>query len=88
MRSDLQNLGLILRVAKMHGPRHGPKAMAEEIRERLTEELDYECSRPRPIGPSRGPGAGTRSCDPEVATSLSSEHVLVTEYVEASASRR
>ena len=42
VRSDLQNLGLILRVAKMMAPGMDPKAMAEEIRERLTEELDYE----------------------------------------------
>src|SRR3954454_580858 len=42
VRADLQNLGLLLRVAKRIAPGIDPKAMAEEIRERLTEELDYE----------------------------------------------
>ena len=41
VRADLQNLGMILRVAKMMAPGMDPKAM-EEIRERLTDELDYE----------------------------------------------
>ena len=42
VRADLQNLGLILRVAKRMAPGMDAKAMAAEIRERLTEELDYE----------------------------------------------
>ena len=42
MRADLQNLGLIMRVAKRIAPGMDAKAMAAEIRERLSDELDYE----------------------------------------------
>ena len=42
MRADLQNLGLILRAAKRFAPGLDAGATASEIRERITEELDYE----------------------------------------------
>ena len=42
VRADLQNLGLIMRVAKRMAPGMDVKAMTREIRERLTDELDYE----------------------------------------------
>ena len=42
VRADLQNLGLIMRVAKRIAPGMDAKAMTREIRERLTDELDYE----------------------------------------------
>src|SRR5215210_7765507 len=42
VRADLQNLGLIMRVAKRVAPGMDTKAMTHEIRERLTDELDYE----------------------------------------------
>ena len=82
VRSDLQNLGLILRVAKMMAPGMDPKAMAEEIRERLTEELDYELEAQTHRAFARTWRGHPFVVIPEVVTSLSSEHVLVTEYVE------
>ena len=82
VRSDLQNLGLILRVAKMMAPGMDPKAMAEEIRERLTEELDYEFEAQTHRAFARTWRGHPFVVIPEVVTSLSSEHVLVTEYVE------
>ena len=42
VRADLQNLGLIMRVAKRIAPGMDAKAMTTEIRERLSDELDYE----------------------------------------------
>src|SRR5919106_3819836 len=42
VRADLQNLGLIMRVAKRIAPGMDTRAMTREIRERLTDELDYE----------------------------------------------
>jgi predicted unusual protein kinase regulating ubiquinone biosynthesis (AarF/ABC1/UbiB family) len=42
VRADLQNLGLIMRAAKRIAPGMDAKAMTREIRERLTDELDYE----------------------------------------------
>jgi predicted unusual protein kinase regulating ubiquinone biosynthesis (AarF/ABC1/UbiB family) len=82
VRADLQNLGLILRVAKMMAPGMDPKAMAEEIRERLTEELDYELEAQTHRAFARTWRGHPFVVIPEVVTSLSSEHVLVTEYVE------
>ena len=46
VRADLQNLGLIMRVAKRIAPGMDTKAMTREIRERLTDELDYEHEAP------------------------------------------
>ena len=82
VRSDLQNLGLILRVAKMMAPGMDPKAMAEEIRERLTEELDYELEAQTHRAFERTWRGHPFVVIPEVMTRLSSEHVLVTAYVE------
>ena len=42
VRSDLQNLGMIMRVAKKIAPGMDAKAMTAEIKERLSDELDYE----------------------------------------------
>src|SRR5215207_4655047 len=42
VRADMQNLGLILRLMKRVAPGLDPKAMAQEIRLRIDEELDYE----------------------------------------------
>jgi predicted unusual protein kinase regulating ubiquinone biosynthesis (AarF/ABC1/UbiB family) len=82
VRADLQNLGLILRVAKMMAPGMDPKAMAAEIRERLTEELDYELEAQTHRAFARIWRGHPFVVIPDVLTSLSSEHVLVTEYVE------
>src|SRR5215217_6883335 len=40
--SDMQNAGLILRMAKALAPGLDAKAAADELRERMMEELDYE----------------------------------------------
>ena len=82
VRADLQNLGLILRVAKMMAPGMDPKAMAEEVRERLTEELDYELEAQTHRAFERTWRGHPFVVIPEVITRLSTEHVLVTEYVE------
>src|SRR5579862_2021504 len=42
VRSDMQNLGLILRLAKRIAPGLDPKAIGREISERIHDELDYE----------------------------------------------
>ena len=42
VRADLQNLGMILRLAKRIAPGLDPKTVGEEIRHRIEEELDYE----------------------------------------------
>src|SRR5581483_3748116 len=42
VRADMQNLGLILRLAKRIAPGMDPNAIGAEIRNRIEEELDYE----------------------------------------------
>jgi predicted unusual protein kinase regulating ubiquinone biosynthesis (AarF/ABC1/UbiB family) len=82
VRADVQNLGLLLRVAKMLAPGMDPKAMAEEIRERLTEELDYEIEAQTHRAFARTWRGHPFVVIPEVVTELSGERVLVTEYMD------
>jgi predicted unusual protein kinase regulating ubiquinone biosynthesis (AarF/ABC1/UbiB family) len=82
VRADLQNLGLILRVAKRIAPGMDSKAMAAEIRERLGEELDYEHEAQQHRAFARAWRGHPFVRVPDVVTSLSHERVLVTEFVE------
>ncbi|MBA2566688.1 MAG: ABC1 kinase family protein [Thermoleophilaceae bacterium] len=82
VRADLQNLGMILRVARRIAPGMDAKAMAAEVRERLTEELDYEHEAQQHRAFARAWRGHPFVHVPDVVTSLSHERVLVTEYVE------
>jgi predicted unusual protein kinase regulating ubiquinone biosynthesis (AarF/ABC1/UbiB family) len=82
VRSDLQNLGLIMRVAKRIAPGMDAKAMTAEIKERLSEELDYEHEAQSHRRMARAWRGHPFIYVPEVLTRLSSEHVLVTEWVD------
>ena len=82
VRADLQNLGLIMRVAKRIAPGMDAKAMTAEIRERLTDELDYEHEAQQHRAFARSWRGHPFIFVPPVVTELCSEHVLVTEWVE------
>ena len=82
VRSDLQNLGLIMRVAKRLAPGMDAKAMTAEIRERLTDELDYEHEAQSQRAISRAWRGHPFIVVPDVVTSLCGEHVLVSEWVD------
>jgi predicted unusual protein kinase regulating ubiquinone biosynthesis (AarF/ABC1/UbiB family) len=82
VRADLQNLGLIMRVAKRIAPGMDTKAMTREIRERLTDELDYEHEAQSHRAFSRAWRGHPFIYVPPVVTSMSGEHVLVTEWVD------
>jgi predicted unusual protein kinase regulating ubiquinone biosynthesis (AarF/ABC1/UbiB family) len=82
VRADLQNLGLILRAAKRMAPGLDPKAMAREIRERMTEELDYEHEAQAQRQFARAWRGHPFVVIPDVVTSLSRERVLVSEWVD------
>jgi predicted unusual protein kinase regulating ubiquinone biosynthesis (AarF/ABC1/UbiB family) len=82
VRADLQNLGLLLRAAKRMAPGLDPKAMAREIRERMTEELDYEHEAQAQRAFARAWRGHPFVVIPDVVTSLSRERVLVTEWVD------
>jgi predicted unusual protein kinase regulating ubiquinone biosynthesis (AarF/ABC1/UbiB family) len=82
VRADLQNLGLIMRVAKRMAPGMDAKAMTREIRERLTDELDYEHEAQQHRAFARSWRGHPFIYVPPVVTELSSEHVLVSEWVD------
>jgi predicted unusual protein kinase regulating ubiquinone biosynthesis (AarF/ABC1/UbiB family) len=82
VRADLQNLGLILRAVKRMAPGLDPKAMAREIRERMTEELDYEHEAQAQRQFARAWRDHPFVVIPDVVTSLSRERVLVTEWID------
>jgi predicted unusual protein kinase regulating ubiquinone biosynthesis (AarF/ABC1/UbiB family) len=82
VRADLQNLGLLMRVLKRMAPGLDAKAVSAEIKERLSDELDYE----QEAQAQRAIGRDWRGHPfvfvPDVVTSLSRERVLVSEWVE------
>src|SRR6201999_3734072 len=82
VRADLQNLGLIMRVAKRIAPGMDAKAMTREIRERLTDELDYEHEAQSQRAIAREWRGHPFVVVPDVVTRLCTEHVLVTEWVD------
>ena len=82
VRADVQNLGMLLRVAKLLAPGMDPKTMAEEIRERLTEELDYEVEAQTHRTFARTWRGHPFVVIPDVVTELSGERVLVTEFMD------
>ncbi len=82
VRADLQNLGLIMRVAKRIAPGMDAKAMTAEIKERLTDELDYEHEAQQHRAFARSWRGHPFIYVPAVVTELCTEHVLVTEWVE------
>ena len=82
VRADVQNLGLILRLAKRIAPGMDVKAIGDEIRERIHEELDYELEAQNQRALARIFRGHPFIKIPEVITTLSRERVLVSEYVE------
>ena len=82
VRADLQNLGLLMRVAKRIAPGMDAKAMTAEIKERLSDELDYEQEAQAQRAMAREWRGHPFVVIPEVVTSLSRERVLVTEWVD------
>jgi predicted unusual protein kinase regulating ubiquinone biosynthesis (AarF/ABC1/UbiB family) len=82
VRADMQNLGLILRLAKRIAPGMDPQAIGNEIRNRIEEELDYELEAQNQRTLARIFRGHPFIVIPDVVTSLSRERVLVSEYVE------
>jgi predicted unusual protein kinase regulating ubiquinone biosynthesis (AarF/ABC1/UbiB family) len=81
VRADMQNLGMILRLAKRIAPGMDPKAIGEEIRDRIEDELDYELEAQNQRALARIFRGHPFIVVPDVVTSLSRERVLVSEYV-------
>jgi predicted unusual protein kinase regulating ubiquinone biosynthesis (AarF/ABC1/UbiB family) len=82
LEADLQNMGVIVRLAKALAPGLDAKAVAGEIRERVLEELDYEYEAQNQRSFSRAYRGHPFIYVPDVLARLSRRRVLVTEYVE------
>ncbi|MGN6255149.1 MAG: ABC1 kinase family protein [Solirubrobacterales bacterium] len=80
--ADLRNAGTIVRLARAIAPGLDAKAIAEELRERVMEELDYEYEAQNQRTFSRAYREHPFIYVPEVVTRLSRRRVLVTELVE------
>jgi predicted unusual protein kinase regulating ubiquinone biosynthesis (AarF/ABC1/UbiB family) len=82
LEADLRNAGTIVRLAKALAPGLDPKAIAEELRERVLEELDYEYEAQNQRTFARAYREHPFIYVPDVYTRLSRRRVLVTEFVE------
>ncbi len=82
VRADLQNLEMIMRVLKRMTPGLDVKAIAEEIRERIAEELDYELEAQNQRSLARIFAGHPFILVPDVVSELSRERVLVSEFVQ------
>jgi predicted unusual protein kinase regulating ubiquinone biosynthesis (AarF/ABC1/UbiB family) len=82
VRADMQNLGLILRLLKRVAPGMDAGAIADEVRKRINEELDYELEAQNQRALARIYRRHPFIVVPDVVTRLSHERVLVTEFVE------
>jgi len=82
LEADLRNAGTIVRLARALAPGLDAKAIAEELRERVMEELDYEYEAQNQRTFSRAYREHPFIYVPEVVTRLSRRRILVTEFVE------
>src|SRR5436190_4433591 len=82
VRADLQNLEMIMRLLKRMTPGLDVKAIAEEVRERIGEELDYELEASNQRSLARIYAGHPFIYVPDVVSSLSRERVLVSEFVQ------
>ena len=82
LRSDLQNAGMLMRLAKALAPGLDARAAAAELKERVLEELDYEYEAQNQRAFSRAYRGHPFIYVPDVITRLSRRRVLVTEWVD------
>jgi predicted unusual protein kinase regulating ubiquinone biosynthesis (AarF/ABC1/UbiB family) len=82
LRADLQNAGMILRMARAIAPGLDAKAAAEELKERVLEELDYEYEAQNQRTFARAYRGHPFIVVPDVVTRLSTTRVLVSEWVD------
>jgi predicted unusual protein kinase regulating ubiquinone biosynthesis (AarF/ABC1/UbiB family) len=82
LRADMQNAGMIMRLAKAIAPGLDARAAAAELKERVLEELDYEYEAQNQRTFARGYRGHPFIHVPDVVTRLSRQRVLVTEWVD------
>jgi predicted unusual protein kinase regulating ubiquinone biosynthesis (AarF/ABC1/UbiB family) len=82
IRADLQNVGLMVRLARAVAPGLDAKAVAGELSERVLEELDYELEAQSQRAFARGYRDHPFIRVPDVVTRLSRRLVLVSEWLD------
>ncbi|MFL5839753.1 MAG: ABC1 kinase family protein, partial [Thermoleophilaceae bacterium] len=82
LRADLQNAQMLIRMAKALAPGLDAKAAAEELKERVLEELDYEYEAQNQRTFARAYRGHPFAYVPDVITRLSRSRVLVSEWVD------
>ena len=82
VESDLRNLRLLFPLLRKLAPGLDTKAVGDELRERITEELDYELEAQSHRRIARAWREHPHALVPGVLTELSTRRVLVTEHVD------
>jgi predicted unusual protein kinase regulating ubiquinone biosynthesis (AarF/ABC1/UbiB family) len=82
VRADLQNLGLGLKLLARISPGLDTKEIAAEVRERITEELDYELEASNQRAIARKYRGHPFVVVPDVVTELCRERVIVSDFID------
>jgi predicted unusual protein kinase regulating ubiquinone biosynthesis (AarF/ABC1/UbiB family) len=82
VKADLQNLGLALKLLARISPGLDTKEIADEVRERIAEELDYELEAANQRAVARVYRDHPFVVVPDVVTDLCRERVIVSEFIE------
>ncbi|MGI8863398.1 MAG: ABC1 kinase family protein [Solirubrobacteraceae bacterium] len=82
VKADLQNLGVALKLLARISPGLDTKEIAQEVRERITEELDYELEAANQRAVARRYRGHPFMVVPDVVSELCRERVIVSDFVE------
>ncbi len=82
VRADMQNLGMLMRLARRITPQLDVEALAGEIRDRIVDELDYELEASNQRKLARAFRNHPFIVVPEVVTSMCRARVIVSQFVE------
>lgn len=82
LRADLQNAGMLIRLVKVFAPGLDAKEVTAELKARVLEELDYELEAANQRRFARAYRGHPFIHIPKVYTDLSSELVMVSEWVD------
>jgi predicted unusual protein kinase regulating ubiquinone biosynthesis (AarF/ABC1/UbiB family) len=82
VRADMQNMRLVLKLLARLSPGLDSREIADELRERISEELDYELEASNHRALARQYRDHPFIVVPDVVTELCGERVIVTDYIE------
>src|SRR5207342_467031 len=82
VRADLQNLVPMLRIAKQIAPNLDVQDLADEVRERIHEELDYELEAQNTRAVGRAHRGHPFIVIPDVVTDLCRPRVIVMDFID------